>query len=79
MDTYARSLPPNVKVVLMMKLREYISDPNNLKSEIKRIASSNLNKPTQDELLQLGMADATVVCMTYIHQFIIIIFLQLKE
>nr|KAJ0215820.1 hypothetical protein LSAT_V11C300138380 [Lactuca sativa] len=61
MDTEARSLPPNVKAVLLAKLREYKSDLNNLKSEIKRIASSNLNQAARDELLESGMADATAV------------------
>ncbi|CAH1413188.1 unnamed protein product [Lactuca virosa] len=61
MDTEARSLPPNVKAVLLAKLREYKSDLNNLKSEIKRIASSNLNQAARDELLESGMADATAM------------------
>ncbi|KAI3699712.1 hypothetical protein L2E82_44177 [Cichorium intybus] len=61
MDTEARSLPPNVKAVLLAKLREYKSDLNNLKSEIKRIASTNLNQAARDELLESGMADATAV------------------
>ncbi|KAI3721905.1 hypothetical protein L2E82_32924 [Cichorium intybus] len=56
MDTQARSLPPNVKVVPLTKLREYKSDLNNLKSEIKRIASTNLNQAVADELLESGMA-----------------------
>lgn len=61
MDNEARSLPPNVKAVLLAKLREYKSDLNNLKSEIKRIASTNLNQAARDELLESGMADATAV------------------
>ncbi|KAK8592875.1 hypothetical protein V6N12_044968 [Hibiscus sabdariffa] len=40
------------------KLREYKSDLNNLKSEVKRIASGNLNPSARDELLESGMADA---------------------
>ncbi|KAJ8750388.1 hypothetical protein K2173_014303 [Erythroxylum novogranatense] len=58
MDLEARSLPPNVKAVLLAKLREYKSDLNNLKSEVKRIASGNLNPAARDELLESGMADA---------------------
>ncbi|GJU66492.1 vesicle transport v-SNARE 13 [Tanacetum coccineum] len=34
MDLEARSLQPNVKAVLLAKLREYKSDLNNLKSEV---------------------------------------------
>ena len=62
MDLEARSLQPNVKVVLLAKLREYKSDLNNLKSEVKRIASGNLNPTARDELLESGMADALTVC-----------------
>ncbi|EEF32373.1 vesicle transport v-SNARE 13 [Ricinus communis] len=58
MDLEARSLQPNVKAVLLAKLREYKSDLNNLKSEVKRIASGNLNSAARDELLESGMADA---------------------
>ncbi|KAI7754914.1 hypothetical protein M8C21_027024, partial [Ambrosia artemisiifolia] len=61
MDVEARNLPPNVKAVLLAKLREYKSDLNNLKSEIKRIASTNLNQAARDELLESGMADAAAV------------------
>ncbi|CAL1381576.1 unnamed protein product [Linum trigynum] len=58
MDLEARSLPPNVKAVLLAKLREYKSDLNNLKSEVKRIASGNLNAAARDELLESGLSDA---------------------
>ncbi|KAJ9147584.1 hypothetical protein P3X46_029728 [Hevea brasiliensis] len=58
MDLEARSLQPNVKAVLLAKLREYKSDLNNLKSEVKRIASGNLNPAARDQLLESGMADA---------------------
>ncbi|XP_022751936.1 vesicle transport v-SNARE 13-like [Durio zibethinus] len=58
MDLEARSLQPNVKAVLLAKLREYKSDLNNLKSEVKRIASGNLNPDARDEFLESGMADA---------------------
>lgn len=65
MDLEARSLQPNVKAVLLAKLREYKSDLNNLKSEVKRIASTNLNQAARDELLESGMADALTVCLYY--------------
>ncbi|XVF14319.1 hypothetical protein REPUB_Repub09cG0049100 [Reevesia pubescens] len=58
MDLEARNLQPNVKAVLLAKLREYKSDLNNLKSEVKRIASGNLNPAARDQLLESGMADA---------------------
>ncbi|KAK8652506.1 hypothetical protein V6N13_126537 [Hibiscus sabdariffa] len=58
MDLDARNRQPNVKAMLLAKLREYKSDLNNLKSEVKRIASGNLNPSARDELLESGMADA---------------------
>ncbi|KAG7559192.1 SNARE domain [Arabidopsis thaliana x Arabidopsis arenosa] len=57
MDLEARSLPPNVKSSLLVKLREYKSDLNNFKTEVKRITSGNLNGNARDELLEAGMAD----------------------
>ncbi|PON37293.1 Vesicle transport V-snare [Parasponia andersonii] len=57
MDLEARALQPNVKAVLLAKLREYKSDLNNLKSEVKRLVSGNLNAAARDELLESGMAD----------------------
>lgn len=63
MDLEARSLQPNVKAVLLAKLREYKSDLNNLKTEVKRIASGNLNPAARDQLLESGMADALMVCL----------------
>lgn len=57
MDLEARSLQPNVKVMLLAKLREYKSDLNNLKSEVKRLVTGNLNAAARDELLESGMAD----------------------
>lgn len=61
MDLEARSLQPNVKAVLLAKLREYKSDLNNLKSEVKRISSGNPNQAARDDLLESGMADALTV------------------
>ncbi|CAH2044966.1 unnamed protein product [Thlaspi arvense] len=57
MNLEARSLPPNVKSSLLVKLREYKSDLNNFKNEVKRITSGNLNAAARDELLEAGMAD----------------------
>ncbi|CAN4086309.1 unnamed protein product [Withania somnifera] len=61
MDLEARSLPPNVKATLLAKLREYKSDLNNLKTEVKRITSANANQAARDELLESGLADANMV------------------
>ena len=36
-------------------------DSNNLKSEVKKIVSGNLNPSARDELLESGMADAMTV------------------
>ncbi|KAH8483627.1 hypothetical protein Peur_064058 [Populus x canadensis] len=58
MDIEARNLQPNVKAVLLAKLREYKSDLNNLKTEVKRIGSGNLNAAARDELLEAGMANS---------------------
>ncbi|KAF9663765.1 hypothetical protein SADUNF_Sadunf17G0086100 [Salix dunnii] len=58
MDMEARSLQPNVKAVLLAKLREYKSDLNNLKTEVKRMGSGNLNAAARDELLEAGMANS---------------------
>lgn len=58
MDLEARSLQPSVKAILLTKLREYKSDLNNLKAEVKRISSSNLNNATREELLETGRADS---------------------
>ena len=62
MDMEARNLQPNVKAVLLAKLREYKSDLNNLKTEVKRIGSGNLNAAARDELLEAGLANSLTVC-----------------
>lgn len=61
MDLEARSLQPNVKATLLAKLREYKTDLNNVKTEVKRISSGNANQATGDELLESGMADTMMV------------------
>uniref|UniRef100_A0A0E0DNR5 Vesicle transport v-SNARE N-terminal domain-containing protein n=1 Tax=Oryza meridionalis TaxID=40149 RepID=A0A0E0DNR5_9ORYZ len=57
MDLEARSLQPSVKAGLLAKLREYKSDLNNLKSELKRISAPNARQATREELLESGLAD----------------------
>ncbi|OAY75400.1 Vesicle transport v-SNARE 13 [Ananas comosus] len=61
MDLEARSLQPSVKAGLLAKLREYKSDLNNLKSELKRITSANPKQAAREELLESGMADTLAV------------------
>ncbi|KAJ8550673.1 hypothetical protein K7X08_000043 [Anisodus acutangulus] len=56
MDLEARSLPPNVKATLLAKLREYKSDINNLKTEVKRITSVNTNLASGDQRQRLMMS-----------------------
>ncbi|CAN1312444.1 Vesicle transport v-SNARE 13 [Linum perenne] len=58
MDMEARSLPPNIKASLLSKIREYKSDLNNLKNEIKRMSSSNFSQgAARDELLEYVSTD----------------------
>jgi len=56
MDLEARSLQPSLKANLLAKLREYKSDLNNLKREVKK-ASSIDSQTARDELLESGMSD----------------------
>ncbi|KAA8532925.1 hypothetical protein F0562_032958 [Nyssa sinensis] len=58
MDLEARSLQPSLKAVLLAKLREYKSDLNKLKREVKKFESANPNRAAHEELLESGMADA---------------------
>ncbi|XP_057530753.1 vesicle transport v-SNARE 12-like [Amaranthus tricolor] len=58
MDLEARSLQPNVKAMLLAKLRDYKSDLNNLKREAKKISSPNHDQSAREELLEAGMVDA---------------------
>lgn len=58
MDLEARSLQPNLKAMLLAKLREYKSGLNNLKREVKRISSPNHDQSAREELLEAGGADA---------------------
>ncbi|XP_057726557.1 vesicle transport v-SNARE 13-like [Arachis stenosperma] len=58
MELEARSLQASMKASLLVKLKEYETDLNNLKSELKRITSVVNNN--NDELLELGQADTLV-------------------
>ena len=80
MDLEARNLQPNVKAVLLAKLREYKSDLNNLKTEVKRIGFGNLNAAARDELLEAGMTDALMVCHSqYVSHKIIMLFIGVRN
>ncbi|GAB4860797.1 Vesicle transport v-SNARE 13 [Ancistrocladus abbreviatus] len=57
MDLEARSLQPNIKAMLLAKLREYKNDLNNLKNEVKRISSVD-GQAARDALLDSGVADS---------------------
>ncbi|XP_058788310.1 vesicle transport v-SNARE 13-like isoform X2 [Vicia villosa] len=61
MDLEARSLQPSTKATLLAKLREYKTDLNNLKNEVKRISSTNVNTTSREELLELGRVDSLSV------------------
>ena len=57
MDLEARSLHATVRAGLLSKLRQYKSDLNNVKSEIKRVSAPNAQQATREELLESGMPD----------------------
>ncbi|PIA62856.1 hypothetical protein AQUCO_00200700v1 [Aquilegia coerulea] len=59
MDLEARSLQPSAKAMLLAKLREYKSDLNNIKNEVKKISSTSL--AARDELLESGLAETEMV------------------
>lgn len=61
MDLEARSLQPSMKATLLAKLREYKTDLNNLKSEVKRVTSANVSLTARDELMESGRADTLAV------------------
>nr|GMD25649.1 vesicle transport V-SNARE 12-like [Ipomoea batatas] len=58
MDLEARSLQPSLKAALLAKLREYKSDLNKLKKEVKKLMSSGSDQAAHDALLEGEMADA---------------------
>lgn len=66
MDLEARNMPPSMKAGLLAKLREYKSDLNNLKSELKRISAPNARQTTKEELLESGMADTLAVSSLFL-------------
>ncbi|RDY00134.1 Vesicle transport v-SNARE 13, partial [Mucuna pruriens] len=58
MDHETRSLQPELKAVLLSKLREYKADLNIIKREVKKIVSGGLNPSARDELLESSMTNA---------------------
>ncbi|MBA0616896.1 hypothetical protein Godav_026383 [Gossypium davidsonii] len=61
MDLEARSLQPSIKATLLAKLREYKHYLNNLKTDVKRITSTDTNQAARDELLESGIDGTTTV------------------
>lgn len=61
MDLEARSLQPSIKATLLAKLREYKHHLNNLKTDVKRITSTDTNQAARDELLESGTDETTTV------------------
>ncbi|KAJ3671179.1 hypothetical protein LUZ60_008605 [Juncus effusus] len=61
MDLEARSLQPSIRAGLLAKLREYKSDLNNLKSDLKRISAVGPRSGAREELLESGMVDTLQV------------------
>ncbi|NP_001130596.1 Vesicle transport v-SNARE 13 [Zea mays] len=57
MDLEARNLQPSIRADLLVKIREYKSDLNNLKGALKRVTSINAQQGAREELLESGMAD----------------------
>ncbi|XP_050375678.1 vesicle transport v-SNARE 12-like isoform X1 [Argentina anserina] len=57
MDLEARSLQPSVKAPLLAKVREYKTDLNKLKSQVKRITAPDISHSARDELLESREAD----------------------
>ena len=62
MDLEARSLQPSQKSVFLAKLREYKTDLNNLKKDVKNAASSNGYSNSREELLEAGLVNHQTVC-----------------
>ncbi|KAG7548552.1 SNARE domain [Arabidopsis suecica] len=56
MDHAASNLPPNIKSILLEKLRESKSSLKRFKSDIKRNTSENLNVTTREEVLEAEKA-----------------------
>lgn len=63
MDLEARSLQPSQKSALLAKLREYKSDLNNVKKDVKKSASANGYSTSRDELLEAGVSDTAAASM----------------
>lgn len=61
MDLEARSLQPSMKATLLAKVREYKTDLNNLKSQVKRVTTLEISHSSRDELLESGEADTLTV------------------
>jgi len=56
MDHAASNLPPNIKSILLEKLKESKSSLKRLRNEIKRNTSENLKVTTREEVLEAEKA-----------------------
>lgn len=80
MDLEARSLQPSMKATLLAKLREYKTDLNNSKNEVKRITSANVSTTSRDALLELGRVDSLDVhLLSILPRLLIVVNLILFE
>lgn len=80
MDLEARSLQPSMKATLLAKLREYKTDLNNLKNEVKRITSANVSATSRDALLELGRVDSLDVhLLSILPRLLVVVNLILFE
>ncbi|KAL4559303.1 hypothetical protein LXL04_031441 [Taraxacum kok-saghyz] len=59
MDLEARSMPAGIKASLLAKIREYRNDLNTLKTEMKKLNSTNPS--ARDDLLESGRPDSMQV------------------
>ncbi|CAI9096542.1 OLC1v1032720C1 [Oldenlandia corymbosa var. corymbosa] len=59
MDLEARSLQPSLKATLLAKLREYKSDLNTLKRDIKKLTVPSSSQAAHEALLESGLAEVS--------------------
>lgn len=69
-----------MKATLLAKLREYKTDLNNLKNEVKRITSANVSTTSRDALLELGRVDSLDVhLLSILPRLLVVVNLILFE
>lgn len=70
MDLEARNVVSSVKATLLVKIREYRNDLNNLKTELKRLGSSNAYQATRAELMGSGNSNTVQVSLKVTYYFV---------